>query len=144
MDEISPPEIGPRLRKLRKRRGLSLRALAGLCGLSANTISLVERGVASVDAIESAFSHLEGPTTKAPRSRTVQQAPPKGQSRQTPIQRFEQQLRKLVVAAYHEHGGNATAMEKDLKRRGVTVSRKRIASLLDEMGLKRVKRRRRG
>jgi len=47
MDKISPPEIGPRLRKLRKRRGLSLRALAGLCGLSANTISLVERGKTS-------------------------------------------------------------------------------------------------
>jgi transcriptional regulator with XRE-family HTH domain len=47
MDEISPPEIGPRLRALRGRRGLSLRALAGLCGLSANTISLVERGKTS-------------------------------------------------------------------------------------------------
>ena len=47
MDEISPPDIGPRLRALRKRRRLSLRALAGLCGLSANTISLVERGKTS-------------------------------------------------------------------------------------------------
>ena len=47
MDEISPPDIGPRLRALRKRRGLSLRALAALCGLSANTISLVERGKTS-------------------------------------------------------------------------------------------------
>ena len=47
MDEISPPEIGPRLKALRKKRGLSLRALAGLCGLSANTISLVERGKTS-------------------------------------------------------------------------------------------------
>jgi transcriptional regulator with XRE-family HTH domain len=47
MHEISPPDIGPRLRALRKRRGLSLRALAKLCGLSANTISLVERGKTS-------------------------------------------------------------------------------------------------
>jgi transcriptional regulator with XRE-family HTH domain len=47
MDEISPPDIGPRLRALRKRRGLSLRALAELGGLSANTISLVERGKTS-------------------------------------------------------------------------------------------------
>ena len=47
MDEISPPDIGPRLRALRKRRGLSLRTLAALCGLSANTISLVERGKTS-------------------------------------------------------------------------------------------------
>jgi len=47
MDEISPPDIGPRLRALRKRRGLSLRALAALCSLSVNTISLVERGKTS-------------------------------------------------------------------------------------------------
>lgn len=47
MDEISPPDIGPRLRALRKRRGLSLRTLAKLSGLSANTISLVERGKTS-------------------------------------------------------------------------------------------------
>jgi transcriptional regulator with XRE-family HTH domain len=47
MENISPPEIGPRLKGLRKQRGLSLRALAGLCGLSANTISLVERGKTS-------------------------------------------------------------------------------------------------
>jgi transcriptional regulator with XRE-family HTH domain len=47
MDEISPPDIGPKLRALRKRRGLSLRALAELCGLSVNTISLVERGKTS-------------------------------------------------------------------------------------------------
>jgi transcriptional regulator with XRE-family HTH domain len=47
MDEISPPDIGPKLRALRKRRGLSLRALAELCGLSPNTISLVERGKTS-------------------------------------------------------------------------------------------------
>jgi len=47
MHEISPPDIGPKLRALRKRRGLSLRALAELCGLSPNTISLVERGKTS-------------------------------------------------------------------------------------------------
>jgi len=47
MDDISPPDIGPSLRALRKQRGLSLRALAALCGLSANTISLVERGKTS-------------------------------------------------------------------------------------------------
>lgn len=47
MDEISPPDIGSRLRALRKRRGLSLRTLAALCSLSVNTISLVERGKTS-------------------------------------------------------------------------------------------------
>jgi transcriptional regulator with XRE-family HTH domain len=47
MNEMPPPDIGPKLRALRKRRGLSLRALAELCGLSVNTISLVERGKTS-------------------------------------------------------------------------------------------------
>jgi transcriptional regulator with XRE-family HTH domain len=47
MDEISPPDVGSKLRALRKRRGHSLRALAELCGLSVNTISLVERGKTS-------------------------------------------------------------------------------------------------
>lgn len=47
MNEVSPPDIGPRLRALRKRRGLSLRALAELSGLSVNAISLIERAKTS-------------------------------------------------------------------------------------------------
>jgi transcriptional regulator with XRE-family HTH domain len=35
--------VGQQIRNLRKQRGLSLRALAELCGLSANAISLIER-----------------------------------------------------------------------------------------------------
>lgn len=47
MNETSPPDIGPRLRALRNRRGLSLRELAKLSGLSVNAISLIERGQTS-------------------------------------------------------------------------------------------------
>lgn len=43
---INPAEksIGIRIRSLRKRRGYSMRALAERCELSANAISLIERG----------------------------------------------------------------------------------------------------
>lgn len=47
MSGLDTPEVGRRLRAIRKERGLSLRALAALCELSPNTISLVERGVTS-------------------------------------------------------------------------------------------------
>lgn len=43
MQEKAGSNIGYRIRNLRKQRGLSLRALADLCGLSANAISLIER-----------------------------------------------------------------------------------------------------
>ncbi len=36
--------VGQRIRSLREKRRLSLRALARLCGLSTNAISLIERG----------------------------------------------------------------------------------------------------
>lgn len=38
MDEKKPPDIGARVRMLRKRRGISLRTLAQMCNLSPNTI----------------------------------------------------------------------------------------------------------
>ncbi len=47
MSEREAPNVGVHLRALRHNRGLSLRALAELCELSANTISLIERGVTS-------------------------------------------------------------------------------------------------
>ncbi len=47
MDRLPEPDIGRRLRLLRQRRGLSQRALARLCGLSANAIGLIERGTTS-------------------------------------------------------------------------------------------------
>lgn len=47
MSEQEAPNVGTRLRALRQQRGLSLRALAELCELSPNTISLIERGSSS-------------------------------------------------------------------------------------------------
>lgn len=47
MTEQATPDVGLHVRAYRTERGLSLRALAALCDLSANTISLIERGVTS-------------------------------------------------------------------------------------------------
>ena len=50
IDDESPPAeviVGQRLRDLRTRNGLSLRALAELSGLNVNTLSLVENGKSS-------------------------------------------------------------------------------------------------
>ena len=40
----SEPKVGRRIRELRRRRGLTQRALADACGLSANAVGLIERG----------------------------------------------------------------------------------------------------
>ena len=47
MVEQESPDVGRRLRELRERRGLSLRALADRSDLSVNAISLIERGQSS-------------------------------------------------------------------------------------------------
>ncbi|MFC2029808.1 cupin domain-containing protein [Chloroflexota bacterium] len=47
MNERKAPDVGVRVQALREERGLSMRGLAGLCGLSPNTISLIERGATS-------------------------------------------------------------------------------------------------
>lgn len=47
MSEREASDVGLRLRAFRQERGLSLRALAELCDLSPNTISLIERGTSS-------------------------------------------------------------------------------------------------
>lgn len=47
MSEREASDVGLRLRDFRQERGLSLRALAELCDLSPNTISLIERGTSS-------------------------------------------------------------------------------------------------
>ena len=41
------PDVGRRIRALRQRRGLTQRALADACGLSANAVGLIERGETS-------------------------------------------------------------------------------------------------
>ena len=43
MTDIPEINVGPRLRALRERRGLSMRALSEQCGLSVNAISQIER-----------------------------------------------------------------------------------------------------
>jgi transcriptional regulator with XRE-family HTH domain len=40
---ITVPSVGQQIRKIRKQRGLSIRALAKICGMSPNAISLIER-----------------------------------------------------------------------------------------------------
>lgn len=52
------PNVGERIRAIRKARGLSLRALAARAGLSVNAISLIERGENSPTV--SSLHHLAG------------------------------------------------------------------------------------
>lgn len=47
MEERGTPDVASNLRTWRQQRGLSIRALADLCSISPNTISLIERGVTS-------------------------------------------------------------------------------------------------
>jgi len=47
MSEQEAPNVGARVLEMRTQRGLSLRALAEICELSPNTISLIERGATS-------------------------------------------------------------------------------------------------
>ena len=57
--------VGPRIRELRTKKGLSLRALAELSNLSTNAISLIERGDNSptVSSLHSLASALNVPIT---------------------------------------------------------------------------------
>jgi transcriptional regulator with XRE-family HTH domain len=47
MEEIKPVKVGDNLQLLREERGLSMRALAKSSGLSANALSMIERGLTS-------------------------------------------------------------------------------------------------
>jgi transcriptional regulator with XRE-family HTH domain len=59
------PDVGSRLRELREQRDLSLRALAEMCRVSANTVSLIERGLSSpcVDTLQRLANGLGVPIT---------------------------------------------------------------------------------
>ena len=59
------PDVAARVRRLREQRNLSLRALAGLCDVSPNTISLIERGLTSpsVDTLQNLATGLGVPIT---------------------------------------------------------------------------------
>lgn len=46
-NEAPSVDVGQRLRQLRDERGISMRALARLSGLSANALSMIERGLTS-------------------------------------------------------------------------------------------------
>ena len=75
MSEQEAPNVVARVLEMRTQRGLSLRALAELCELSPNTISLIERGatspsVSTLQRLASAFGvHINAffvdPTEKA-------------------------------------------------------------------------------
>jgi hypothetical protein len=51
-----------------------------------------------------------------------------------------QTSREAVKAAYQKCGGNAAAIERELRSRGIFHSRPTIAAILDELGLPRVKK----
>ena len=58
-------DISERLKVLREERGLSIRALGRLCGLSATTLSVIERGLSSpsVSTLYKISTALEIPIT---------------------------------------------------------------------------------
>lgn len=59
------PGVGSRLKELREQRDLSLRAVAEICQVSANTVSLIERGLSSpsVDTLQRLAKGLGVPIT---------------------------------------------------------------------------------
>jgi transcriptional regulator with XRE-family HTH domain len=65
MSDREPPDVGFQLRGLREQRGLSMRALAELCDISPNTISLIERGSTSpsVSTLHQLATALKVPIT---------------------------------------------------------------------------------
>jgi transcriptional regulator with XRE-family HTH domain len=65
MSEQEPPDVASRVRALREERGLSMRGLAERCGVSPNTISLIERGATSpnVSTLHQLAMALEVPIT---------------------------------------------------------------------------------
>jgi transcriptional regulator with XRE-family HTH domain len=71
-------DVGSRLRILREERGISMRALARRSGLSANALSMIERGLTSpsVSTLHKLANALEVPITaffrqESPRSKVV-------------------------------------------------------------------------
>jgi transcriptional regulator with XRE-family HTH domain len=58
--------VGPRIRAIREQRDVSLRTLADQCGLSANAISLIERGENSptVSSLQRLAAALDVPITR--------------------------------------------------------------------------------
>jgi Flp pilus assembly CpaF family ATPase len=46
----------------------------------------------------------------------------------------------LVEQAYQQHGGRVNAIQDELKAKGVVISWRRVAKILDELGLPRIKK----
>lgn len=67
--------VGERIRELRKQQHLTLRALAARCGLSANAISLIERGETSptLASLQQLAQALDVPVTELFRQGTDRQ-----------------------------------------------------------------------
>lgn len=65
MSERELPQVGLKIQELREERGLSMRGLAEQCGLSPNTISLIERGATSpnVSTLHQLATALKVPIT---------------------------------------------------------------------------------
>jgi DNA-binding NtrC family response regulator len=49
-------------------------------------------------------------------------------------------IQQIVVNAYHRHSGNVSAIERELLKKNVHISRRRIAAILDSLGLKRTRK----
>jgi transcriptional regulator with XRE-family HTH domain len=64
--DSSTPNVGQQIRAIRERQALSLRALARRCGLSANAVSLIERGENSptVSSLHRLATALDVPITE--------------------------------------------------------------------------------
>jgi transcriptional regulator with XRE-family HTH domain len=65
MSDPGSIDIGSKVRELREQRNLSLRALADMCDISPNTVSLIERGLSSpgVDTLQRLATGLRVPIT---------------------------------------------------------------------------------
>jgi len=75
-EDIIIPDVGSRIRYIRQSQGLSLRSLAEQSGLSANAISLIERGENSptVSSLHRLASALDVPITDFFQDERIQQA----------------------------------------------------------------------
>lgn len=75
-EDIIIPDVGSRIRYIRQNQGLSLRSLAEQSGLSANAISLIERGENSptVSSLHRLASALDVPITDFFQDERIQQA----------------------------------------------------------------------
>jgi len=65
MNVKESPDVGSRIRDLREQSDLSLRALAEMCDVSPNTVSMIERGLTSpcVDTLQRLATGLRVPIT---------------------------------------------------------------------------------